>query len=291
MSSFLTPGRSPGFGLLQLLLVLVVLSVAAAVGYLLFLDLGFQQDAETEVTSTVPVEPPLDFSPLQPSKLTPGQLMRLVPLTAQVGSDAQGASQALPSLNQSDASVREGLEALSPDNDLTRWLISEELLRKFVVTVDNVAKGSFPRKHSFLAPIPAPFRAYEWEHRYWLDEHSFRRYDFYAELFSAIDPDAASALYQHYYPLLQQAYAELGYSKHSFHQALIRAVDQVLDSPVIEGPIELVRPAVFYKFADPNIEALPDLFKQMLRMGPTNRNRVVNKLSALRSRLVKLGHQ
>ena len=42
----------------------------------------------------------------------------------------------------------------------------------------------------------------------------------------------------------------------------------VLATPELLDPVELVQPKARYQFADPALEALPPLQKQLLRMGP-----------------------
>jgi len=44
---------------------------------------------------------------------------------------------------------------------------------------------------------------------------------------------------------------------------------------------------VNYKFADPSLEALSPLQKQLVRMGPTNTKRVQDKAKEIRGALLK----
>ncbi|HEB80283.1 MAG TPA: DUF3014 domain-containing protein, partial [Chromatiales bacterium] len=48
----------------------------------------------------------------------------------------------------------------------------------------------------------------------------------------------------------------------------------LLAAPEPSGPVRLVRPSVYYKFADPRLEALPAGQKVLIRMGPGNERRV-----------------
>ncbi len=56
--------------------------------------------------------------------------------------------------------------------------------------------------------------------------------------------------------------------------AIREGIEQVLATPDLEGDIELVQPKVYYEFADPNLESLNPLQKQLLRMGPQNLARI-----------------
>jgi len=55
----------------------------------------------------------------------------------------------------------------------------------------------------------------------------------------------------------------------------------LLETPVIEGPVRLVRPVVMYEYEDPRLESLAGAQKQMLRMGPRNTKLIQAKLSEL----------
>jgi hypothetical protein len=48
----------------------------------------------------------------------------------------------------------------------------------------------------------------------------------------------------------------------------------VLATPELDTAVELVQPKVMYKFADPTLEALPPLQKQLIRMGPDHVRRI-----------------
>ncbi|MGI9288447.1 MAG: DUF3014 domain-containing protein, partial [Pseudomonadales bacterium] len=49
--------------------------------------------------------------------------------------------------------------------------------------------------------------------------------------------------------------------------------------------IELVRPSVYYKFADKELEKLKPTQKLLLRMGPDNRAAIKEKLEAFKEKL------
>ena len=90
------------------------------------------------------------------------------------------------------------------------------------------------------------------------------------------------ALYQRWYPLLQQSYEDLGYPGRYFNDRLVTVIDHLLETPNVKGPIELTQPNVLFEFADPQIEALSSGQKLLLRMGPDNAKRVQAKLKELR---------
>jgi len=228
--------------------------------------------------------------------LTPGGSISTVTASKNLDGSASRSASAtmkaslIPMLDNSDSEVKRGLMSLDATLMLANLLIDEELIRKFVVMVDNMAAGQIPRKHSVLRPLPTAFRAVEKGDQVFLDGYNFSRYIPYVDLFISLDSKRITGLYQRYYPLMQQAYAELGYPRRSFHKRILMAVDHLLDSPVMDGAIVLVQPSVMYKYADPELEQLSDVHKQMLRMGSENARSILTRLTVLRSELMQLGH-
>lgn len=87
--------------------------------------------------------------------------------------------------------------------------------------------------------------------------------------------------------MLEEAYREMGLKKGNFHTVMLGAIDNLLAAPIVEGEIRLVRPKVFYQYADPALEKLPNSHKLLLRMGPDNARRVHAKLQELRTKLAE----
>ena len=65
------------------------------------------------------------------------------------------------------------------------------------------------------------------------------------------------------------------------------AIDNLLATPEVTGPVSLVQPAVFFRYADPGLEALSAGQKLLLRMGPENAAVVKVKLAELRKELMR----
>jgi hypothetical protein len=59
-----------------------------------------------------------------------------------------------------------------------------------------------------------------------------------------------------------------------------------LTTPVIVEPLKLTRESVTYKFADPDLEGLMPLQKQLLRAGPENTRRIQQQAKALKEALL-----
>ncbi|WP_299947000.1 DUF3014 domain-containing protein [uncultured Microbulbifer sp.] len=191
-----------------------------------------------------------------------------------------------PPLNNSDKAVYQELMGLAPDNALSRWLVPSEVIRKWVAAINAGSRGTLIYKHRPLKSIRGPILVTgSSAEGYQLSPSNYRRYDQPVRLFALMNTETAVSLYQYWYPRLAQAYGELGIRNKTFHQVVLEAIDKVLAAPEIEGPIQLVRPSVYYKFADPKLEKLPGVQKLMIRMGPENAIRVKEKLKELREKL------
>lgn len=259
-------------GLSRLPLLLVAIVVLGLLGFFIF---GGKQP-EPEQTS-VPAEPPA--SP--PFALPPSPDIPLVEPSA-----PEEQPVILPDLDNSDAFVREELMELNDTETYALWLQSENLLQRGTALIDGLSRGVVLRKILPIAPPSGKFSPLLENNKLWLDEASFHRYDPLTDLIVSIDGSALVTLFHKFRPLAEQAYAELGYDKDELDNAVIRAIDQILATPEIDGPVELVQESVNYQFADPELERLPAIQKQILRMGPDNAARIKEYLRTVREALV-----
>ncbi len=184
----------------------------------------------------------------------------------------------LPALDESDELVRESLTVLTenkPKSDVwQKWVSLDDLVRRFAVVVENATRGEYPRRQvSFLAP-GGPFKVRKREGKTYIDPTSYDRYDAFVDALLVIPPEQAAEQLNRFAPLLDLAMAELGVRDTHAVQAIETAIDGLLQTPLLEGEVEVVQPKVLYLFADPKMEALPELSKQLLRMGPGNQLRI-----------------
>ncbi len=191
----------------------------------------------------------------------------------------------LPSLDDSDPQLMSDLGHLFAGADINKLLLPGQLLRKIVIVVDNLPDRRLPVKYLPVRPPPGRFQVEERDGRVFLDPANYARYNSYVRLLEALDVRDFTAFLRRYRPLFQAAYEELGYPEASFEGRLLAVIDDLLLAPEIEGPIELVQPSVYYKYADPALESLSSGQKVLLRMGPANARIVKDKLRRLRSAL------
>ena len=189
----------------------------------------------------------------------------------------------MPLLDASDPMVRDGVVSFTRHEQANAWLSPSDLVRRLVSFVDSLALGRVSRDPvAFMQPL-APFTAKQTgEDRYEMDPASYARYNLLADVATSIDARRAADFYRLLQPLLQEAYQELGYGKgESFNAAVFRALNRIQETPVLEGPIPLVRPKVRYEYADPTLESRSPLQKQLIRMGPRNLRLIQRKASEL----------
>lgn len=186
----------------------------------------------------------------------------------------------LPLLDDSDQLIRDGVVSLTRHESINAWLASSELIRKFVAFVDNIAHGQVAKEPvRSLAPEGA-FQVIQIdEETFEIDPVSYNRYNLFTEVAISVDARRSAEFYHLLRPLVQKAYNELGYNNKLFDDVMFQAIGRLLETPVIEQPIRLVRPVVMYKYEDDKLESLSAAQKQLLRMGPRNTRRLQDKIS------------
>jgi hypothetical protein len=184
-------------------------------------------------------------------------------------------------LSASDEAVRQFAAALSADPEFARWLLGKDLIRTFVVAVDNVANGLSPKPHvGFFSP-DGDFRVARTRSGTFIDPGAYARYGTVVRVALSLDAAAAARLYRAVDPLVQEAYNELGYPGVDFDDTLVRAMSELLEAPVVEGSIRLEQKVLSYAMTDPALEGLSAAQKQLLRMGPKGVQAVHDKILAL----------
>jgi len=179
------------------------------------------------------------------------------------------------------------LESVSADANWRRWLGTGDLVRRFAVTIDNLAEGESPRKPlDFLKP-EKPFAATRAGGKLAIAPESYRRHDAFAAAVASLDAAAAARAYRELHPLLEAAWRGLGYPKGSLDRVMARALRRIEQAPVREGAVALVPAAAgsLYEFADRRLEDLGQVEKHLLRMGPANTRLLQAKAAELRQAL------
>ncbi|MGZ5469327.1 MAG: DUF3014 domain-containing protein [Candidatus Aminicenantales bacterium] len=236
--------------------ILAILAVIAVLYYFFFMKKPGPPAAAPAAESALPAES--EKAPARPG---------LEPL----------AFPAVP-LAASDETVRQFAAAMSVNPEFAKWILTKDLIRTFVVSVDNVANGLSPKTHiDFFSP-EGGFRVSRSKGGTLVDPATYTRYAPVVGVIQSIDATAAVRLYRAVEPLLQDAYNELGYPGVDFDDTLVRAMSELLETPVVDGPIGLEQKVLSYAMTDETLEALSPAQKQLLRMGPKGVQAVHDKI-------------
>ena len=240
--------------------------------------------AEIEVIEPRPV--PTRITPSTPAAAASVEVEPIVVDVVEVEAPVAEAAVDLPRLNDSDSFVAEKISELSSGTSLLSYLVDEQLVRRAVVLVENISRGQYPQTALPYKPIVEEMQVSSDDGRlFTMEAASYTRFDAAVAAFVALDTEQTVGLYRLISPLLQQAYAEIGFRDAEFEQALIKAIDAVLSAPEIEGPFQLVKPSVMYLYADTRLEELANMNKQLIRLGPENSARLKAKLREFKQAL------
>jgi len=260
---------------------LIVLAVVAGVAATLYYALRSEKHGTEK-----PVPVPAQTEPIPPQVQPPPQSGPQPLIRFPVPAAPHEAP--LPALDQSDDMVKDRLSTLIGSETFQALFVPKDIIQRVVVTVDNLPKRRLPQRYFPFHPVEGRFRVAGKEDDQVISGNNYRRYTPFVKLAEAVDTDKLVALYRYLYPLLQAAYRDLGFPHGNFNDRAIEVLDDLLDTPDVHGPIKLVQPGVYYKFADPALEARSAGQKILLRMGPDNAARVKARLRALRDGLAHM---
>lgn len=193
---------------------------------------------------------------------------------------------ALPGLNNSDAFVVEELTLMDGGSSILMHLVSEELVRKFVVMIENISRGEFPeRNRPIMNPTESMTITELGSEFYLMDEESYQRFNGLVTSLTNISTETAVGFYQRLQPLFREAYAELGLRNSEFEDVFMLAIDNVLNARTVPQPQQLIRPNLNYLYANPEIENYSAIEKLLMRLGPENTESLQRRLEFFKRRL------
>jgi hypothetical protein len=206
----------------------------------------------------------------------------------------------LPSLDSSDSYLERALVQLLGHKNVRAFLHVDDGVRRFVATVDNLATDDASASRWPVKTTEGRFETEPREGGMAIGARNAERYAPFVRFVDAIDARQAVALYLRLYPLLQQAYEDLGYPGKYFNDRVVEVIDNLLATPTPAEPIAVKRFTAdgaapsgnsgggLYVFADPALEARPAGQKILLRMGRDNAALLTAKLREIRALLVGL---
>ncbi|HET8541224.1 MAG TPA: DUF3014 domain-containing protein [Anaeromyxobacter sp.] len=177
------------------------------------------------------------------------------------------------------------LEAASRDGLLRKALADGDAVRRWAVVAANLALGESPRKELAALAPQGKFSVETAGGRAAISPRSYARYDAFADAVASIDAGAAASAWRALRPALQSAYRALGYPYPTIDSAMLRALRRLQQAPVRDGPVFVEADGSVYAFADERLEALGQVEKHLLRMGPRNARLVQAKARELEAAL------
>lgn len=188
-------------------------------------------------------------------------------------------------LDESDAAVKNAFVELATSPLVAKYLVDESLLQKFVINVNSIANEEMSPNHTLLSQPENEFRVYKQADSEWIDASSYKRYNSYVDALESLSTEDLVKLMDTYRPTLESKFAEISPPNTSFDDALLKAIDELLDTPIVPMPIEVYSDSVMYKFKDEQLEALSGPQKQLIRTGPENTRRIKDVLRKLKDTL------
>jgi hypothetical protein len=192
----------------------------------------------------------------------------------------------LPSLDDSDPFVRKRVSLMSSKENLQSWLATDDLLRRTASYLDGLARGVILTKIFPLSPAEGKFTTHRDGEVIWLNAGNYERYNSTILILTSIDMKLMAQMFHFSRPLIERAFSELGYQPRQMDGIILTALEQILLAPIIVEPIRLTRESVAYKFADPELESLSPLQKQLVRSGPENTRRIQQQALLLKNALL-----
>ena len=255
--------------------------LVAGLGWWLFWPRQQAGQGADEAPVTGAATAPAASAPADPAAATPEPAIQ-----HPIASD-DAAAPALPALADSDATAWEALSGLVGGNDALALLIRDHLIQRLVVMVDNLTQPRIATRALAVTPVPGTLGVDASEAGTTLAAANAQRYAPYVQAFTRIDAGRAAATYAHFYPLFQQAYAELG-TQGYFNDRLVAVIDHLLQAPEPAQPPALqLNDSGKYRFVDPALESLSVGQKALVRLGPEQEAAVKAQLRRLRAALAR----
>ncbi|GLS26731.1 DUF3014 domain-containing protein [Marinibactrum halimedae] len=273
-------------------IIALVVGLGVMGGVMWWVFQGTQAPAEPEPITEIIDPPASDPEPIPsapdiPEPPAPEEAPAEPTQASEPPSPPEPPKPSLPALNQSDALVREMFQQQVAETDYQLWWQPSNLLQRWITVIDGVSKGELVKG---ILPIQPPKQKFPVrkvsEGVYELDEAGFTRFDAYVDMVTSIDPSYIAKSFHTLRPLLEEAYGQLGKKPETVDNAIIQAIDTVLNAPISNEPLKLLAPSVSYVFADEAIEKRSPIEKQLLRMGPENTEKLQHYLRTLRSELM-----
>lgn len=253
---------------LPMVFVAIAVIIVAGVAYWLL-----QRDQPTPEVALIPPANVVDVTPPEPPTETPEVAEPSASEVQDPPAVPTPPPVKLPPLDRSDADVIDVLLDVS-EGSFQEWLIQEHLIRKFVRAMNALEEGKLVSQYRPFNDPQTPFTATPSGEAWQINTDNYSRYTPYIESLEQVGPERLAQIYDRYYPLLQQAYEELGVKKGDFKEVTLRALTRITKAPMPPPDAVLARPSVTYRFSAAEFEQRSPVEKLLFRMGPENSQRL-----------------
>ena len=263
--------------------------VVGAAGWWLFRDnlqtLSASSPFARQAPATAVPAPATPAAPAAPAAVAaePEPAAAEHPLPRDASADAT-----LPALADSDAAARQALDGLF-GSDVLALLHPEHLIQRAVVHIDNLTQTRVPGTALALKPVPGQLQVEgDAASGITIAAANAKRYAPWVDAFTHADADALAAAYMRLYPLVQDAWRELGHADGRFNDRLVQVIDHLLQAPQRAQPPALeLDPRGRYHFVDPDLQARSVGQKLLLRLDAEQSQAVRRQLRAIRQAVTR----
>ncbi|MEG0186189.1 MAG: DUF3014 domain-containing protein [Stenotrophomonas sp.] len=198
------------------------------------------------------------------------------------------ADPALPALADSDAAAWSALSGLLQGEGALGLLLRDHMIQRVVSHIDNLDKPSVPPTALAARPLPGNLQVEAGEGGEHIAAANAARYAPYVQAFTAVDAGAVGVSYKRFYPLIQQAYVDLGRPDGYFNDRLVAVIDHLLLTPEPAQPVAVQRDERGrYRFVDADLQSRSIGQKTLLRMDPAQARAVKQQLRAIRTAITR----
>jgi hypothetical protein len=191
----------------------------------------------------------------------------------------------LPPLGASDVAVRQLLLRLSDHPRLAAWLVTDDLIRRFVEAAVDVSRGSSPVPALEMLIPAEPFSVQRTDGRLLMHPRSQRRYDVLGEVFASVDTERATGCTISSFRSSRKPTGSWAFRTAPSRRSWVAPSRICWRSMSPPGPSRSGRRWTATCLPIRRIESLTPAQKHLYRLGPENARRVQEKLREISDEL------
>ena len=185
-----------------------------------------------------------------------------------------------------DEEARSVVDTLNGGRPAAQFVAGDYIVERTVSIADHLRRGEVPYT---LIPVnrpKQPFKILDDGLRVTIHPDSFQRYDTFAQWIYGIDAEALVISFRKFSGVASAALVAMGITDISIDEIAVAAVTEIISVPNVDLSAELMKKEANWVYVDPELEAMPALHKQLVRMGPINMEIVQSKAREIRGALL-----